>query len=250
MKITELLTVCLITILTSTSLAWAQSSDSGLDLPIRPPPLVSSGTSGITPPHEDNDDGDSPNDTPPPTIYGEELESENDTIFYVIDISCSMAWGEGPYLTADGQRRIGTRIDRAKAELARSILNLSENFHFNIIAYDCGIQQWQQDMQPADPEHKANALSWIMRMQPRGATGTGPATAQALNDKENMMVVLLTDGIPNCGANGMHGHRQMIQIANTQGATINVFGICASGTYRAFCQGVASDSGGSYFDVP
>jgi len=48
----------------------------------------------------------------------------------------------------------------------------------------------------------------------------------------------------------MDGHRAMIRRNNTQGATINVFGISASGSYRAFCQAVASDSGGSYFDVP
>ena len=65
-----------------------------------------------------------------------------------------------------------------------------------------------------------------------------------------MSVVLLTDGSPNCGASGMTGHRSMIANANTQGATVNVFGIAATGRYRGFCQGVASDSGGSYFDVP
>ena len=31
---------------------------------------------------------------------------------------------------------------------------------------------------------------------------------------------------------------------------LNVFGIAASGEYRAFCQGVATDSGGGYYDVP
>jgi Mg-chelatase subunit ChlD len=72
----------------------------------------------------------------------------------------------------------------------------------------------------------------------------------ALADKENRSVVLLTDGAPNCGASDIDGHRRMIRAHNTQGATINVFGIAASGTYRSFCQNVATDSGGSYFDVP
>ena len=119
-----------------------------------------------------------------------------------------------------------------------------------MIAYDCGTRQWQQDMQPADDGNKASAIAWEMALQPTGATGTGPAVALSLGDKDNMAVVLLTDGAPNCGANGFGGHRSMIVSANTQGATINVFGIAASGSYRAFCQGVASDSGGSYFDVP
>jgi uncharacterized protein YbbK (DUF523 family) len=89
-----------------------------------------------------------------------------------------------------------------------------------------------------------------MGLRAGGASGTGPATSLALMARENRAVVLLTDGSPNCGATDIEGHRRMIRSNNTQGATINVFGIAASGTYRQFCQAVASDSGGSYFDVP
>ena len=48
----------------------------------------------------------------------------------------------------------------------------------------------------------------------------------------------------------MNSHRSMIRGNNSQGATVNVFGIAASGSYRAFCQGVARDNGGAYVDVP
>ncbi|RMG18284.1 MAG: VWA domain-containing protein, partial [Planctomycetota bacterium] len=203
-----------------------------------------------TPIEPDDDDGDDPRDTPPPTLYGEELDSENDTIFYVIDQSCSMGWDVQSYTTNDGSTASGPRMARAKAELTRSISGLSDNFKFNIISYDCGSRQWAQEMKVADDANKQSAIAWVNALQPTGATGTGPATARALGNKDNMMVVLLTDGAPNCGANGYSGHRQVIRSANTQGATINVFGIAASGSYRAFCQGVASDAGGNYFDVP
>ncbi|MGE0709572.1 MAG: hypothetical protein AB7N76_20935 [Planctomycetota bacterium] len=219
---------------------------STLDLPIGPPkaPAVP------TPVVPDEDDDDDPRDTPPPTIYGEEINSENDTIYYVLDISCSMDWDTQSYTTLDGHTRRGTRMDRAKAELARSITGLGDNFKFNVLSFDCGTRQWQRSMVEATGGNKASAISWVMGQQPTGATGTGPATALALGQKDNMAVVLLTDGEPNCGANSINGHRTMISHANTQGATINVFGIAASGVYRAFCQSVASDSGGSYFDVP
>ncbi|MGE0709573.1 MAG: hypothetical protein AB7N76_20940 [Planctomycetota bacterium] len=219
---------------------------STLDLPIGPPkaPAVP------TPVVPDEDDDDDPRDTPPPTIYGEEINSENDTIFYVLDISCSMDWDNQSYTTLDGQTRRGPRIDRAKAELARSINGLGDNFKFNVIAFDCGTRTWQRAMVEATAGNKQSAIGWTMGLQPTGATGTGPATALALAQKDNMAVVLLTDGAPNCGASSMNGHRQMISSANSQGATINVFGIAATGSYRAFCQSVASDSGGSYFDVP
>ncbi len=141
-------------------------------------------------------------------------------------------------------------MERAKAELMRSVMALSPNFKMNIIAFDCGTRLWAQEMKEANAGNKAAAVAWVKALSPTGATGTGPACALALADKANKSVVLLTDGAPNCGANSDAGHRSMISAANTQGATVNVFGIAASGTYRTFCQNVASDSGGSYFDVP
>jgi len=229
-------------VLTSTALGQGD-----LDLPIRP---VKFGdvAEDSGPPEEIPED--EPRDTSPPVLYGEEIESESDTIFYVIDISCSMGWDEQSYSTPDGRMARGPRIDRAKAELYRSIMGLSENFRFNLVAYDCSTRRWSKEMKEANDANKQSAVAWILALQPSGGTGTGPASALALADKENQSVVLLTDGEPNCGALGLDSHRRMIRNANTQGATINVFGIAASGTYRSFCQGVASDSGGSYFDVP
>jgi hypothetical protein len=219
---------------------------STLDLPMAPPtaPVVP------TPVVPDEDDDEDPRDTPPPTIYGEEIDSENDTIYYVIDISYSMTIDRQAYTTPDAVVRRGARIDRAKAELTRSIQGLSDNFMFNIVSYDCATTTWQGQMQAATDANKNAATAWVNALLPRGATGTGPAVSLALSERENMAVVLLTDGAPNCGASGVDGHRNMIASANTQGATINVFGIAATGRYRAFCQGVAADSGGSYFDVP
>jgi hypothetical protein len=213
-------------------------------------------------PIEDDGDEDDPRDEPPPVIYGEEIDTETDTIIYVLDISCSMDWDTQSYTTLDGSRSSGNRMERAKTELSRSVLGLSQNFSFTMIAYDCGTRQWSPSLREANDANKASALGWIRGLQPVGATGTGPATALGLGNKENKSIVLLTDGAPNCGVPEdndywnysesavMNGHRRMIQNANTQAATINVFGIAASGTYRSFCQNVAGDSGGSYFDVP
>ncbi len=233
-------------ILFLSSLAMAQGSSSGLDLPIEPPKLKQE----FQPPIHDEDSDDNPDDTPPPVIYGEEIDVENDTIFYVIDQSCSMGWGHLPYTTLEGSTSVGPRMDRAKTELNRSISGLAGNFKFNIVSYDCATRQFANAMVEATEANKQMAAAWVNGLTPAGATGTGPATALSLSNKENLSVVLLTDGAPNCGANGLGQHRIMIINANTQGATINVFGIAASGAYRAFCQGVASDSGGSYFDVP
>lgn len=182
------------------------------------------------------EEGDDPRDEPGPVFYGEEIDSENATIIYVIDLSGSM-------------RRSG-RIDRAKRELEKSISGLSPNVRFNVIAYACGMKSWRPGMVPASNPNKQSAIGWFKELQPSGGTGTGPATSLALNEKECLAVVLLTDGAPNCGAGDTEGHRSMIRNANSQFAGINVFGVDASGHYRDFCLQVAADSGGSYYDVP
>lgn len=196
---------------------------------------------------------DEPHDVPPPpTLYGEEISSENDTLYYVIDVSGSMGWADfkGPYVTLDGTVKDGTRLDRAKVELTRSIMSLPPSFRFNIVAYSCFTYMWQPGLQPADDWHKGAAITWVNTLQPLDNTGTGPATALALGDKDNQTVVLLTDGEPNCPDVGVENHRKMISNQNTQHARVNVFGIRAYGQWRAFCQNVAADSGGSYIDVP
>ena len=225
---------------------------SSLDLPISPVRFGDKLAVEKEPeiPVPDDDSGEDPKDTPPPIFYGEELVSETDTIYYVIDASGSMSNDFQVMIDADGNLTVACRFDRAVAELARSISGLSENFEFNIIAYSCSTNMWRPSMQEATVSNKTAAITWARGISPGGSTGTGPAVALALNERENMMVVLLTDGSPNCGAVGYEGHRLMIRGANAQGAAVNVFGISAIGPYRAFCQGVASDNGGQYFDVP
>lgn len=246
MRLFRLATLCCAVVLTA---ALATAQQDGLDLPIMPPDYV--GNAG-KPPAPDPEVGEDPRDEPPPIIYGEEIDSESDTIIYVLDTSGSMDWDYQNYVNLDGQRVNGPRIDRAKTELVRSISALPKNFKFNVVAFSCWVQPWRWELQEANDANKQAASGWVLGLQPYGGTGTGPAVAVALFERENMSIVLLTDGAPNCGtlSQSMEEHRRMIRDNNTQHATINVFGIAASGGYRAFCQQVASDSGGSYFDLP
>ena len=227
------------------------------DLQLPPPPPAPTPVTN-TPTNPDPNDRMTPENPmdptddpgPPPTFFGEPIETETDTIFYVIDRSGSMQNDYQSFVNEDGELTVGSKMDRSKAEIIRSIMGLGENFKFNILSYNCTTTQWQSALQEANASNKQLAIAWIREQRASGRTGTGPANALALSDKENMSVVLLTDGAPNCGADGFSGHRMMIRNQNTQGATINVFGIAASGEYRAFCQGVATDSGGGYYDVP
>lgn len=211
----------------------ATSQDPGLDLPVSPETFIEPAP-WIDPPED-------PRDEPAPIFYGEEIESENSTIVYVIDISGSM--------------RRDDRIGRAKQETIRSIQGLSPAIRFNVVAFSCQVSNWRNGLYRADAGNKASACAWVNSLTASGGTATGPGVSYALADRQVMSVALLTDGAPGCGAYGpgetrTDSHRKMINSNNLQRAVVNVFGIDAYGDYRSFCQSVASDSGGSYFDVP
>lgn len=190
---------------------------------------------------------------PPPTIYEKQIVSENATIVFVIDVSGSMTWDRGQYTNLEGKTVEGDRLDRAKVALSRSILSLPKNFRFTMLAFDCSVYEWRPSLVQADEVNKKWALTWIQMLRALGATGTGPAVSRALavNGHDVKLVVLLTDGSPNCGAGTGLGdsfcleeHRKMIRSNNTQGARIDVFAIVASGIFQKFCENVAGDSGG------
>lgn len=210
-----------------------------IDLPIAKDPTVAEDEIPDPPPEE----GDGP------TLYDEELPTESESIIYVIDISGSMDWGNSSYTGLDGNPTSGTPLMRAKVELIRSINALTEDYDFNIIAFDCYMLRWKGARQKATAGNKAQAAQWVNGLRAQGATGTGPAGALGLAEKDNKTVVILTDGAPNCGASGFSGHTNMITSANTQGAKVHTFGIGASGSFEQFLRDVAQRNGGRYYPI-
>ena len=193
-------------------------------------------------------------------FYGQEVPTETTSIIYVVDLSGSMNGGRTDFTGLDGQATTGSKLDRAKVELIRSIQTLSEDVEFNVFAYDCDLRRWSPSRLRAEPGAKQSAISWVGLLSAAGATGTGPAVAAALGDKSNFTVVLLSDGAPNCIGSGwvdefgtsggvIGGHLSMIQSNNTQGTKIHCFGIAAYGEFERFLRDVASTSGGRYYSV-
>jgi hypothetical protein len=185
-------------------------------------------------------------------LYDEDLPASKEGICYVLDISGSMSGNYTSYVNEYGQVVSGSKLDRAKSELIKSIRALSEDFKFNIIAYDCSMNICFSpgvDLKEANTTNKTIASAWISSLRARGGTGTGPAGALGLSNKEVMTEVLLSDGAPGCGASTMDGHRKMIHDANTQGAVIHTFGIMANGIFRNFMISVSLPTGGLHFDV-
>ncbi len=188
---------------------------------------------------------------PAVVLYDEEIPVEARSIIFVIDTSGSMCEPVGYFAGLDGTPTTGTRLDRAKVELVRAILALGESYAFTVHAYSCTFARWSPSRRPATPENKASAVRWVLGLQALGGTGTGPALAVALADRENKTIVLLTDGAPGCGGNGdtIADHLATIQANNVQRASIHGFGIGATGVFEQFLRDVAAASGGTYHPV-
>lgn len=229
-----------------------------MDLPMAPPYLGGPGYWDLRDPFpQPDEEGEDPRDTPPPVFFGEEIEVEKESLVYVIDYSCSMSLRD-----AVGEP---TRLDRAKAEVEASVSGLAENMRFDVRGFDCAQKVLWDELREATSSAKAEAINWTKRLRYGGGTGTGPNVAWSLvaYGADLGVVVLLTDGGPGCGAPtgiqrgrmtyaqwDQQQHRDFISSHNRYDVPIYVFGIAASGDYRAFCQGVAGDSGGNYIDVP
>lgn len=238
--------------------------DRGMDLPISPvayqppvDPLIPMPPFGRPEIPLGGQPGEDPRDEPPPTFYGEELSADRDSIIYVIDNSGSMTISVQPFINETGNITSGNRLDRAKAELRRSISALPERFSFNVIFFDeCTMLCWGSK-QRATPANKEYAIGWLNGVQPDGWTNTGFASATALADKDNKSIVLLSDGSPNfldCAMNYVgtfDQHRDLIRTSNSQGARIDCFGIGIQGDPDAtgFMQRVAAENGGTYVSI-
>ena len=212
-----------------------------IDLPIGAGHLVTPEEPPKPPPTEDNHH-----------LYGEDVPIKNNSVIFVIDTSGSMDMGTGSFTGLDGQPTSGSRLDRAKIELTRAISGLTDNISFNCLHYGCDVSAWQPSRVKADAAHKASAIGWVGALYADDATGTGPAMAQALAEKDNMTVVLLSDGSPNCiGWNdgSIQQHLNMINQNNTQKASISCFGIGAYGRFEQFLRDVAADNSGQYYSV-
>lgn len=245
--------------------------DDGLDLPVDKPQPASmapistgtvwvkvSGTGSVSvaplgPPAEAKDR------EAPPTFYGTSL-SESSSVFYVLDFSGSMALiSVGKRTALDGTLVVMTRRDQAIVECSRSIRSLPASFRFDVMAYDCVAQRWRPGLEPATDPNKAGALDWLNSLPVSyGGTGTAPAVVDALRSGCKL-VVLLTDGQPNCPADEWFGvsgdalilnwHRTQIREKNTAGARIDVYGLGAEGSLKTFCKDVASDARGAFVEV-
>jgi hypothetical protein len=214
---------------------------SELDLPVLKPddPLRTQYVPGTlpTPPETELP----PLEPLPTTFFGEEITlAKHDSVVFVLDKSSSMEGG---------------RWERVVDETLRAIAGIKDNW-WGVVVFDSHCPAWhvfQQRLLEPTEENRNALTAWLGTFQPLSATNTSQAMIMAFQLGATR-AVLLTDGVPNVNNEGRirnpAWHQQRIQRHNP-GVVIDVFGlgIQSNPVARGFCVGVATDSGGIYYQL-
>jgi hypothetical protein len=200
-------------------------------------------------------------DTPPdpPELYGEEFPTEYEYVVYIIDTSCSMDSQWQTFVDENGNTVSGYRMDRAKSEVIASIIEMDEEYRFDVVAYlSGGVDANFRSLEQATSENKEQAVEWIRALSAKGATetGMGPAVAWAVQHpgyKEAKDYVLVTGGAPVCIEDPeahLQAQMRMISEANSKGAIVHVALVSPSCKEAyAFGEAVVKESGGKLIVV-
>lgn len=180
---------------------------------------------------------DIPWDEPVPKFFNVPIYARR--VVFVIDRSKSM---ESSVDTV-------TRLDEAQRELERTVLNLSESTHFDVLAYDTVLRNWRNTLVPATLQNKSDSLRFIYSLYPSRKTACYEALESALSMDPNLeLIVFLSDGEPNAGRVVSPAQiLQMISARNANGrVTIDVLGLDAQGPTESFLKQLAESNFGTY----
>ena len=192
----------------------------------------------------------------PPPFFGEDGGvGETYKIVWCLDRSGSMRSHAGAFPGPDGKPTTGSRWERAKAETIVALGQLTSEWEFGIIIYNCSHEKFQEVLVKATPKNVGAARAWIEGKIATGATGTGPAQKAAFLHASGGSVPgsatcwLLTDGMPNCGATGTVAHKNLALKGNRDDHVLNAIGIADYGRFTVFLQELAAATGGTYTHI-
>lgn len=138
-------------------------------------------------------------------------------VYYVVDISGSMSWPYDSSTAAPapgGARRpddeAKSRMARAKAELLKSIEQLSPDARFNVAFFSDHVKEWKKKLVEATPKNKKAVRTYVGRINPGGGTmiydGLNAALQVKFDKKKESPygstvdeIFLLSDGSPTLG---------------------------------------------------
>ena len=127
-------------------------------------------------------------------------------LIFILDISESMSYSaekdqEKPKPGED------SRLDVAKRELKRALLNYPRDGRFTIVAFHNELTVWKATMQDATKPNRDAAIAWALALQPTGTTNIYAALEKAFRiagagatdrhyDVTADSIYLLSDGAP------------------------------------------------------
>ena len=178
-------------------------------------------------------------------FYGSQFEI--DGIFYVIDRSGSM------------QDRGELRI--AKREIARNIMEISDDIEFAIVFFDLGIVKFPDNGRPAkaSAQMRSAAISWLSAV----AGGRGSCVQQGLAEGLNFanrsvaqrkVILYVGDGGGTCNGSNEQNYLTetlaLVRSLNFQRARVNTIGVLMQGraVQEEFLKVLATTNGGTYYN--
>src|SRR5690606_8142601 len=118
-------------------------------------------------------------------------------VIFIIDTSGSMTEPVHGRMTG---KRGATRLDVAKAELAKSIESLDKDALFNVLSFSFGVGRWLKEGIASASEHsRKEALTFVDRLGAGGPTNLYDTLKIAFADPDVDTLYVLSDGEPTAG---------------------------------------------------
>lgn len=169
------------------------------------------------------------------TFFG--LQVISDRICFIMDISGSMEERSGA----------GNRLDAAKEQLVGVLEKYPEGDLFNVIFFASDAFPWVDELVKMTRKTRKEALSYVTRQKPGGATAIYDALQLAFEDRRIDTIYLLTDGDPMGGTINEPGRIRAEVKRWNETRKIQIHCI-AVGKPSELLKGLARDSGGEYHE--
>jgi len=216
-----------------------------------------------------------------PEFFGQELLTQH--LVFVLDTSISMkaedpapageevagsgGGGKGGTSVSGGEGGAGSdgegkaapsgsrqRLKRVQNELVRLVSGLPARFRFNIVSYDEEVDTLSKGLQPATPEVKRRAISFVRSFEANGETWTDRALEAAFDTPGVRTIVLLSDGMPYRSQGAIHVPTLLDWVDERnrfEHIEIHTIGFAASsGEVGSFLKELARRNRGKYTEIP
>lgn len=171
------------------------------------------------------------------TFYG--LQIVSDRICFIMDVSGSM---REPAEKGGGG---GNRLSVAKKQLSSVLETYPNGDLFNLIFFSSDAYGWEDELVRMNEDNRAEALKYVERQRPDGATAIYDALKLAFEDQRIDTIFILTDGEPMGGTEN-NPARIREEVATWNAARHIRINSIAVGQASPLLRGLSEDTGGEY----